>query len=302
MQESRCGVVRSIRPSRSRRTPQRLRDALRQARIESAERTGVIVDLRDAEIARLELLNEALDPLFEEIPDNIEMFDRGIARGDTPRLWIDVIAHVDMGRDKRTYRFVQDSRYGRTMLAESPRSAEIVEAVTKYVARRIVERERALAADERLLLQEPVRDARSRRRARWRAFRAFVFGLLLGIAAVVGTLALLVAQPARLDCQLRCRAELDDAAGVGAKATRHRLAAARRRAAARRCDRDCRRRARWPAVGRRRRGRRHAERRDRAARPVEPVERMDVIVAVQHQLGADARAARRAGRRRRSAA
>jgi hypothetical protein len=40
--------------------PQRLRDALRQARLESAERTGVIVDLRDAEVVRLEILNEAL--------------------------------------------------------------------------------------------------------------------------------------------------------------------------------------------------------------------------------------------------
>src|SRR6202795_3184795 len=86
--------------------PQRLRDALRQARLESAERTGVIVDLRDAEIARLEILNEALDPLFAEIPGNVELFDRGAARGAPPRLWIDVVAHVDMGRDKRTYRFV----------------------------------------------------------------------------------------------------------------------------------------------------------------------------------------------------
>ena len=172
--------------------PQRLRDALRQARIESAERTGVIVDLRDAEVARLELLNEALDPLFAEVPDTIEMFDRGIARGDSPRLWVDVIAHVDMGRDKRTYRFMQDSRYGRTILAESPEIHEIVEAVTGYVARRIVERERALAADEGPLLRGSLRDARSHRRARWRTFRAFLVGLVLGIAAVVGTLALLV--------------------------------------------------------------------------------------------------------------
>src|ERR1700687_6232890 len=146
--------------------PLRLRDALRQARIESAERTGVIVDLRDAEVARLELLNDALDPLFAEVPHTIEMFDRGIAHGDTPRLWVDVIAHVDMGRDKRTYRFMQDTRYGRTVLAESPEVHEMAEAVPRYVARRIVERERALAADERPLLQDEVRDARSRRRAR----------------------------------------------------------------------------------------------------------------------------------------
>src|ERR1700709_203788 len=138
--------------------PQRLKDALRKARIDSAERTGVIVDLRDAEVARLELLNEALDPLFAEVPDTIEMFDRGIAHGDTPRLGVEVIAHVDMGRDKRTYRFMQDSRYGRTILAESPEIHEIVEAVTGYVARRIVERERAPAADEGPLLPGPPRD------------------------------------------------------------------------------------------------------------------------------------------------
>ena len=48
--------------------PIRLRDALRQARIEAADRTGVVVDLRDAEVARLEILNEALDPLFRKFP------------------------------------------------------------------------------------------------------------------------------------------------------------------------------------------------------------------------------------------
>lgn len=174
--------------------PKRLRDALRQARIESAERTGVIVDMRDADLARLEILNEALEELFKDIPDDIELFDRALSRGDQPRLWIDAVAHVDMGRDKRTYRFVQDTRYGRKILAESAEPHEIVEGVTKYVARRIIERERALAADERPLAQDPVRDVRWRRRMRWRAFRAFLYGLVLGVAAVIGTLALLIAR------------------------------------------------------------------------------------------------------------
>src|SRR5262245_46042625 len=174
--------------------PQRLRDALRQARLESAERTGVIVDMRDAELARLEILNDALDPLFKEMPDGMELFDRGITRGDQPRLWIDVLAHVDMGRDKRTYRFLQDTRYGRKIVTESAETNDIVEGVTKYVARRIIERERALAADERPLVQEPVRDRRWRRRMRWRAIRAFLYGLLLGVVAVIGTLALMIAK------------------------------------------------------------------------------------------------------------
>src|ERR1700692_4412667 len=126
--------------------PMRLRDALRQARIEAADRTGVVVDLRDAEVARLEILNEALDPLFAQITEQVDLLDRGISQGDTPRLWIDVVAHVLMGRDKRIYRFVQDTRFGRIVIAESHDVAAIVDPVTDYVARRMVERERALVA------------------------------------------------------------------------------------------------------------------------------------------------------------
>src|SRR5207253_6723111 len=124
--------------------PTKLRDALRQARIEAADRTGVVVDLRDAEVARLEILNEALDPLFAQIPEQVDIFDRGISQGDTPRLWIDVVAHVVMGRDKRMYRFVQDTRFGRQVIAESHEVAALVDAITDYVARRMIEREHAL--------------------------------------------------------------------------------------------------------------------------------------------------------------
>src|SRR3982750_4828196 len=106
--------------------PLRLRDALRKARIEAADRTGVVVDLRDAEVARLEILNEALDPLFAQVPDHIDLFDRGISQGENPRLWIDVVAHVAMGRDKRIYRLLQDSRFGRIVIAESHEVGVIV--------------------------------------------------------------------------------------------------------------------------------------------------------------------------------
>ena len=111
--------------------PTRLRDALRQARIEAADRTGVVVELRDAEVARLEILNEALDPLFAQVPEQVDLFDRGVSQGETPRLWIDVVAHVVMGRDKRIYRFVQDTRFGRIVIAESHDVPVIVDAVTE---------------------------------------------------------------------------------------------------------------------------------------------------------------------------
>ncbi len=162
-----------------------LREALHGARIEAAERTGVVVDLRDAELARLELLNEALDPLFKEIPAGVDLFDRGISRGDTPRLWIDVVAHVAMGRDKRIYRLVQDTRYGRAVLAESYEVPAIVHAVTNYVARRMVERERALSADASFNATTQHRAAELERRSRrWTGIKGFVLGVVLALAAL----------------------------------------------------------------------------------------------------------------------
>src|SRR5581483_8373313 len=142
----------------------RLKAAIRQARVELAERSSVVVDLRDAELARLEMLNEAMDPLFAEIPPKVELFDRGISRGDTPRLWIDAIAYVAMGRDKREYRFVQDTRYGPRILIESHDIDAIVRAVTHYVATRLIERDRALAADPVSL---PAVSRRRRGRMAW---------------------------------------------------------------------------------------------------------------------------------------
>src|SRR3954449_9994919 len=144
--------------------PTRLRDALRQARIEAADRTGVVVELRDAEVARLEILNEALDPLFAQVPEQVDMFDRGVSQGETPRLWIDVVAHIVMGRDKRIYRFVQDTRFGRIVIAESHGVPTIVAAVTDYVPRRIVEREHALVATP---VPAPVATQKPRRSGFW---------------------------------------------------------------------------------------------------------------------------------------
>jgi hypothetical protein len=158
--------------------PIRLRDALRQARIDAADRTGVVVDLRDAEVARLEILNEALDPLFAQVPETVDLFDRGISQGETPRLWIDVIAHVLMGRDKRIYRFVQDTRFGRTVLAESHDVPVIVDAVTAYVAGRMIEREQALA------VQPPPAAVVAEKPRRRRGLLMFVLGFIVGVLAL----------------------------------------------------------------------------------------------------------------------
>ena len=176
--------------------PERLKDALRKARVDQAERSAVVVDLHDAEVARLELLDEALDSLFEEIPKEVDLFDRGISRGETPRLWIDSIAHVGMGRDKRVYRFLQDTRYGRKVLAESGSIPEIVEAVTKYLAQRLIERERALADGSLPAVRDLKEEARLERRGlRRRIVKAFVLGLLAGCAILIAAALLFGSKP-----------------------------------------------------------------------------------------------------------
>jgi hypothetical protein len=177
---------RRIEEARPSEPPHRLKEALRKARIDQADRTSIVVDLQDAELARLELLNDALDPLFEEIPAEIDVFDRGISRGETPRLWIDAVTHVDMGRDKRIYRFLQDTRFGRKVLAETGNVVEIVEAVTKYVAQRMIERERALADGSFPVMRDIHHEARfQRRRRRRRGLKAFLFGLFVGFATLI---------------------------------------------------------------------------------------------------------------------
>jgi hypothetical protein len=129
--------------------PLSLKSALRRARVESAEQSEAVAELREAEIARLEILEEAVRPIVEQTPGDADLFDLGISQGERPRLFIDMIGFVEMAHDRRVYRFCQDTRHGRATIAESERVDRMVAAITNYVARRLVERERALASDWR---------------------------------------------------------------------------------------------------------------------------------------------------------
>jgi hypothetical protein len=121
-----------------------LRAAVRRARVEEAERSGVAAELRGAELARLEMLKETLEPVFAQLPREAELFDMGLVPGEKPRLFVDMVAFVEMARDRRTFRFIQENRAGRLLIAESERVDPVAEAVTAYLGRRLVERERAL--------------------------------------------------------------------------------------------------------------------------------------------------------------
>ena len=120
--------------------------AIRAARVEVADRAQALGDLRDAELARLELLRELMEPVLAEMPPEVDLFDVGLVPGEHPRLFIDMVAFVEMARDRRTYRLVQDRRDARAVLFEGEGAHAALSAVTAYIARRLVEREQLLSS------------------------------------------------------------------------------------------------------------------------------------------------------------
>jgi hypothetical protein len=122
----------------------RLADAIREVKNAAADRDDVVVDIREAQRTRLELLAEDLKPVFADVAADDDRFDFAISAGAQPRLWIDAVTHVTMGRDRRTYRFLRDARLGRVVLAESTDVKPVADQVTRYIAERVIERQRMM--------------------------------------------------------------------------------------------------------------------------------------------------------------
>jgi hypothetical protein len=166
----------------------RLGEAIREVKNAAADRDDVVVELREAQKVRLELLAAELAPVFADVPEDAG-FDFVISSGLQPRLWIDAVSHVTMGRDRRLYRFLKDTRLGRVVLAESHDMKPVADQVIRYVAERIVERDRMLYGDVEAIPTGPAPDdtakvAEAPERSRWRAFFSGLLLLLAG--AVVG--------------------------------------------------------------------------------------------------------------------
>ncbi|WP_024588964.1 hypothetical protein [Aliihoeflea sp. 2WW] len=166
----------------------RLAAAIREVKTNNADRTDVVVDLREAQQTRLEILAQDLEQVFADIPSDDERFDLNVTAGLQPRLWIDAVSHVTMGRDKRTYRFLKDTRNGRIVLAETPDIKKAANAVTLYVAERMVEREAVLAGDREA--PAPVLGVLDREPAKaafdvFTSLALFLAGAFVGIAAVL---------------------------------------------------------------------------------------------------------------------
>jgi hypothetical protein len=164
----------------------RLGEAIREVKNAAADRDDVVVELREAQKVRLELLAAELQPVFADVPEDAG-FDFAISSGLQPRLWIDAVSFVSMGRDRRLYRFLKDTRLGRVVLAESHDIKPVADQVVRYVAERIVERERMLHGDVEAIPVKRAPDevekvAEARKPSRWRGFLSGLLLLLAGAA------------------------------------------------------------------------------------------------------------------------
>jgi hypothetical protein len=170
-------------------SPRKLSDVMREVKNAAADRGDVVVEMREASRMRLELLAQELEPFFAEVPRDIEWFDFAISSGSQPRLWIDAVSHVGLGRDRRTYRFVTDTRLGRTVLAESTDLNLVAEQVKRYVAERLIEHQKAMAGEAKAVLPHAESPMPRKRRSGWRAFLRglllFVAGAIVGLACAV---------------------------------------------------------------------------------------------------------------------
>jgi hypothetical protein len=178
-----------------------LSDAIRRVRTAETERSDVVVELRDAERARLEMLADELKSVFAEVPREDEQFLFKVAAGTPPRLWIDMTSFVVMSRDPRTYRFLKDTRLGRTVILETAKLDDMADCITHYVAERIIERERSIEGDwliKRIMRDDVGRRQEARqaaaalsepkvdRRALCWVAAAFLLGLLIGVVGLLG--------------------------------------------------------------------------------------------------------------------
>lgn len=175
--------VKSLpRPAASRS----LREAIRKARLEEAERLDLSADHRDGEIARLDLLKAELEAVFAELPPHDDRFNLVLVPSRPARLWIDLFTYAAIDDSSGAYVFVRNSENGRRTLFSSSNAVDVADRITRYMAHEIVRRERLEAA-----LLEPAKlgrmgsDSAPMGAGLGVVIAAFAIGLLTGAAGLL---------------------------------------------------------------------------------------------------------------------
>ncbi len=163
-----------------------LREAIRKARLEEAEQLDRTADLRDGEIARLELLKSELETVFAELPHD-DRFNLTLVPSRPARLWVDLFTYAAIDDGSGAYLFVRNSENGRRTLFSSTNVTDMADRVTRYMAREIVRRERIEAALVEPSGVAPGRGAGAFGSSLGIVIAAFVIGLLTGAVGLLAT-------------------------------------------------------------------------------------------------------------------
>jgi len=180
--------VKSIaRPAASRS----LREAIRKARLEEAERLDRSADRRDGEIARLELLKAELETVFTELSEHDDRFNLVLVPSRPARLWIDLFTYAAIDDASGAYLFVRNSENGRRTLFSATNVADIADRITRYMAEEVVRRERQeVAPAEAGRTARLEGEAAPSRTAMGVVIAAFVIGILTGAVGLLVTVLL----------------------------------------------------------------------------------------------------------------
>ena len=178
MEESVKGIAR---PAAS----HSLREAIRKARLDEAERLDLTADYRDGEIARLELLKAELETLFADIPTHDDRFNLTLVPSRPARLWVDLFTYAAVDDNTGAYLFIRNSENGRRTLFSANNVTDVADRITTYIAHEIVRRERMEAP----LVNEATRqrfvpENESARPGTRLVLSAFIVGLLTGVAGL----------------------------------------------------------------------------------------------------------------------
>lgn len=117
--------------------------ALKDARLAEAAHLDAIVNLQDAKSLRLLALRDKLLPELSGHPALTDFVELKLLPGETPRLWIDLISSVVMEPNSRNFRLEQDREQHRDILFETDNMDQMADQVIKYVAHRVISRQKA---------------------------------------------------------------------------------------------------------------------------------------------------------------
>ncbi len=120
-------------------------EALRKARLAEAAQLDALQNVKEARSLRLAALRENLLPHLKGHPLAENFAELNIQPGETPRLWIDLISAVVVEPDTRRYRLEQERNGHRELLHETDNLQEMTQTVLRYIAHRVIAREKAAA-------------------------------------------------------------------------------------------------------------------------------------------------------------